>query len=770
MNPKVESIMEKVAKERSKGNHSKALRRLTDTLDKYPDELELYRQVVELSLEAGESLLSVKYFKKALSRFVDDRNSLWEYAMNQVKQFNDPVLGKFLLEQSVKNWNLVSAYRIAKYFDERTTRDLLARLRKKKESMSSALRGGLALSSELAINALSEAILNLRAGHIPEAIRLFLERMDDNSETCSQFEPLLLDLEKEFPHKGVVQLAIGGCYLLSGRENKGAKKMAQAVKMNASLGEEATNRLEESCRDIDSPPESLEMALLEIFLAQGNTSKASEQARSIIGTKPHQTQYILDHLQKILSEQRGDWTIDKLYLDISLESDQIQRILRHLKGFSRDVNTKRDLYDWLQNHLKNSNLPVEMMIFFGQDVLDAGRPEWAVEILRETLIKYPSDKPIVTKLLEKSRQVSPLIEEFYLEIAGQDTTEQQTSGFDIHHFERSEFSLSNYGDVGLEAAPENESSRPDTPPAVETLTSEPWPIESPVASLETTSGLEVDEWPRSTSKPGSGLSSVSREVSGPERETATAGDWTVAAATAAAEKLSAGPTAEPITEPVAEPTAEPIAEPITEPVAEPTAEPITEPVAEPTAEPTAEPITEPVAEPTAEPIAEPVPAGPDRQNRLESEFDRDYRHFLAGNLNNSTTLNLIDTALNLGKLEAARELLSFQPINSEEFSRRILCLAELHIHQNHVLPALIALKSIVQEALPAEEKQTFLRRLATCYRELQMYEAANSVLIEILNDKPANPVIEQLAKLNYEDYLNECCEGTLVLEKTSLLN
>ena len=208
MNPKIESILEKVGKERSKGNYSKALRRLIDGLDKYPGELQLYRDVIELSLEAGEPIQTMKFFKKAMSRFPGEKEGLWEYAMTQVKRFGDPALGKYLLEQAVKNWNLISGYRVVKYFDERTARDLLTRTRKKKESLSSALKGGHVLTGELAINAISEAILNLRTGRISEAIRLFIDRMDEDPQVCTEVDPFLQEVETAFPQKGIVRIGV----------------------------------------------------------------------------------------------------------------------------------------------------------------------------------------------------------------------------------------------------------------------------------------------------------------------------------------------------------------------------------------------------------------------------------------------------------------------------------------------------------------------------------------------------------------------------------
>ena len=80
-----------------------------------------------------------------------------------------------------------------------------------------------------------------------------------------------------------------------------------------------------------------------------------------------------------------------------------------------------------------------------------------------------------------------------------------------------------------------------------------------------------------------------------------------------------------------------------------------------------------------------------------------------------------------------------------------------------------ALRSIDRQSLSPEDEHLMLRRLASCYRELNMYDAANSVLIDLLNDQPADPVIGRLAKLNYESYLNECCEGTPVIERISVL-
>ena len=102
---------------------------------------------------------------------------------------------KYLLEQSIKNKNLQEGFCVVQSINRHILEDLLIRTRKKRDTLSSALRGGHNLDNELATNELSEAILNLAVGNIREAAQIFIHHMDSRTHEFKLFEPLFYILK-----------------------------------------------------------------------------------------------------------------------------------------------------------------------------------------------------------------------------------------------------------------------------------------------------------------------------------------------------------------------------------------------------------------------------------------------------------------------------------------------------------------------------------------------------------------------------------------------
>ena len=113
MSTKAPSILQKVQHDRGRGNYDKALKRLTDGIRKYPGEVELFKEAVEVGLEAGESFEAVQFFRRAYVKFPAKAFELWQHAQDNVEKFNDPVLAKFMIEHAIKKRELQQAYEVA---------------------------------------------------------------------------------------------------------------------------------------------------------------------------------------------------------------------------------------------------------------------------------------------------------------------------------------------------------------------------------------------------------------------------------------------------------------------------------------------------------------------------------------------------------------------------------------------------------------------------------------------------------------------------------
>ena len=130
MGSKSLAILEKVHQERSRGDYDKALKRLSDGIARHPHDLQLYREAIDISLEAGESLEAIQYFKRTQHLFPDHYDDLWTHGVDKVRAFNDAIFGKFLLDVAIKKRELQSAADVLVQLKDHTANELLKRTRK----------------------------------------------------------------------------------------------------------------------------------------------------------------------------------------------------------------------------------------------------------------------------------------------------------------------------------------------------------------------------------------------------------------------------------------------------------------------------------------------------------------------------------------------------------------------------------------------------------------------------------------------------------------
>jgi thioredoxin-like negative regulator of GroEL len=501
MNQKIASILEKASKEKSRGNYSKALNRTTAAIEEYPQELELYKEAIGLGLEAGEPLQTIKYFKKALIRFASEKNELYEFATVLEKRTCDPVFGKYLLEQSIKNKNLQEGFRIVQTIHKHTLEDLLLRTRKKRDTLSSALRGGHNLDDELAINEVSEAILTLALGNIREAAQIFIHHMDAKTYEFDLFEPLLTDLEIMYPKNGYIRYALGSCYLLNNEIDKGIQKIVRAVRLNPELVDDITHRLEQASSKDSPSRDSLEVALLEAYSLQGNTSKVSNLAQSILDASPEKSIHVLNLINKYLDRGTSNWELEEFYLDASLRSNQTKRIRSYLQKTWQQKDKRRNNLDWLEAQSESGSLPPDLQVHFGKLVMEEGRADWAINIFRRAAASSPSEVQNIIYLLGEKKHSEPVIEDFREELKSASQESTSDGSFDIQCFDRSEFSLSSFDQDGDSEHFEVEDNIYDAGSNHTTL-------ESEIPSLDNTNLADLaDQEPQSSQEPQPATSS-----------------------------------------------------------------------------------------------------------------------------------------------------------------------------------------------------------------------------------------------------------------------
>ncbi|MBP2680143.1 MAG: hypothetical protein H6Q78_6 [Candidatus Krumholzibacteriota bacterium] len=151
------------------------------------------------------------------------------------------------------------------------------------------------------------------------------------------------------------------------------------------------------------------------------------------------------------------------------------------------------------------------------------------------------------------------------------------------------------------------------------------------------------------------------------------------------------------------------------------------------------------------------------------DFDSLYRAALDGRLDHARMLDAAGRALEEGRMEEMKRLLSFDPANLGEDIARKYQLARYYLEKDQPLPALVALKTVLLNSLGREERREFMLRIAECYRGLHNFDAAHGVYLRIMTENPGLPEAEALARANYARYVESETGSAAALEKTTTL-
>lgn len=132
-------------------------------------------------------------------------------------------------------------------------------------------------------------------------------------------------------------------------------------------------------------------------------------------------------------------------------------------------------------------------------------------------------------------------------------------------------------------------------------------------------------------------------------------------------------------------------------------------------------------------------------------------------------LLLLERAHREGRWEEMKSLLRFHPANIGEDIKRKFHLAGYYLDIGQALTALIVLRTVNASGLGREERRAFLMRLANCYRTLNRFDAAHGVYLRMMSEEEDFPKLEQIARNNYQQYVDQLADDALVLEKVTLV-
>lgn len=457
-------ILERAHQERSRGEYDKALKRLRDGISKHPGELPLYREAVELCLEAGESMEAIQYFKRARRQFPDHYDELWRHAVDKVNGFNDAIFGKFLIDTAVKKRELQEAADVLDNLKDHTASELLKRTRTKKQTLSSAMGGGLTLKGELVMNAIAEALICLRVRKYQDAVKVFLQVLAEKPNESESIEPFFVVLDKEHRDKPGITYALGRCLLLSGKYGKAVAKIVKGVVTAPSFVPDAIAALEAVAASEDVPGDDIQLALARLDIMAGNEHRAAERIHAVLDGNSSRAPLVVDLLKPDIEHVSDNLLLHYLFIESALLANRNEIALTHVKKLYRVPRHRSDLVEWLDTKSQDRFMPANLLMYFGEISLEQKMFEKAEEIFREVLSMSANDAPMIASILEKYRG-EPSIKRLHNTLVDKDAGAPGGDDGDIHHFDNKEFSLNLSDDAP--AQPPRAPARPKPQPAQE---------------------------------------------------------------------------------------------------------------------------------------------------------------------------------------------------------------------------------------------------------------------------------------------------------------
>ena len=433
MSPKSAAILEKVAQDRSRGDVRRALKRLVEAVDKVPKDIELYKEGIGTSLEAGESRRAVDFFKKSQAKLPEEYGEMWDHALEKVREFNDAKFCKFLLEQAVKKRAYEAAAEVLQALKDNTAAELLKRTRTKKETLSSAMSGGMTFKGEMTVATLSEAMLCLRSNRIHEAALAFIHVIQEKPVEHETLTPYLISLEVQHRKHGGITYAVGLCQLAAEKYEKALPKLYMGVTREASFADDAIKRLEPLRGNPDVPQEQVDLRLAGLYIIKEDFHHAAEWITRILEHNSSRAPMVLDLLEPRLQEVGDNLILDYLYIEAALLSNKNEIARVHLKKIYAVQRHRRDLLTWLDLKSQERFMPVDILTYYGEITLDQRLFDKSIEIFKEILMQSPHEIHLIVNLLADYVE-DPLIEAYHSKLCETAKIEKKGDGFGIEHF------------------------------------------------------------------------------------------------------------------------------------------------------------------------------------------------------------------------------------------------------------------------------------------------------------------------------------------------
>jgi tetratricopeptide (TPR) repeat protein len=439
MNPKASATLEKACEERRRSNFKKALARLEEGIEKFPREFGLYTEAIDVGLESGESLKAIQLFKKARQMLPDDAFELWTFTAEKVQNYNDPIVGRFLLEQAIKSGDLAAASSVLESLKDHAVGELLEHIRTKKQTMSLAMATGLAARAEVGSYGLTEALLCLRLGRLPEAMEGLVHSLDENPSLIKSFESFLADAESKYSDSADASLALGCCLMATGDHFRGLSKLSRAARAAPSLLPRVVERIERLREQSGFPIDLGDLTLAQLFVVHGDVSRALELLKKTIERTPSKASDAVDILKPAVDQVGEDINPHFVFVEACFAAGRRETALSQLRKIHRDKRHRDRLVEWLESRNQSGLGSIETQLFFAETLLNEGMHSKAIEIAEEILSHGSQEEPAIKELLSRHESVA-LVREYCAKKFGESPRQEKNQAYQFECYDSRGFS------------------------------------------------------------------------------------------------------------------------------------------------------------------------------------------------------------------------------------------------------------------------------------------------------------------------------------------
>ncbi len=732
MNEKAASALQKAQQERKRGQFPKAIKRLEQAVEMFPDELDLYVEAVDVCIDGGELLQATNLLKTAQEKFTKERDRITVFVREKLQTVHDPSLARCVVEHAVKRRDLEAAFGLLADVPDHVVRELLNRSQTKKQSLKAASHGGYTLRGEQLTNELTSALLAARLGQFKEAMATFVQVLTEKPVEHKMIDPFLAALEINHPKSGRVRFARGCSFRANALEGDAIARFIEAARLDPACASVCAEQLK-LMRENAKQPAKVERGLAEVLLIKNDLEDAAAVLREYLVANPDNGREIIMLMRPYIDPAGGINPCTWLAIETALKIEQSNVALDILRPLHQRGGHTLELFEWLETRAKDGFLPTDVMLFHGSLALEQKQFERAGEILGALCSTSSQSSHAVLAMIDRHRGAHPSLEALFAKYAEPEAEPTESAGGDtgdFQMFENKEFHLENADGFettssmprkGVDARFGKAAPEPEAPKKF-----------VPKKGLMDAMELSLDD----TGAPEPSEPDVPATPAAPagKRPTLSGGsEITEVHVNRVAQKLyEAGASAFFHVDGEAG-------------LGDPQAgnDPITRTLdldSEPEA---AAPAI--VTPPTPDAVAPDTPGAGSRIAQLERAAED-------------------------GRVDDLHDLLDFVPANEAEEFARSYYQAEYQLLANRPLQALKLFVALDTPSLSDEQKRRVWFKTAACQRSTHDFEAAKRTLERLVKAFPGVAEYERLSQRNYEQYLSEQSSAATMLEKTTTLD